>query len=267
MKTVKIQGSLGDQLFGLAFARSAAIVSEAPVALDLSRYAADPDGRGFELTAFAQSLGAFLIAHRPILASPATHVLSQVAPLPGFIRERRPPASERALRALIERGGYFSGQWRDEAYILDADRFRLQVRRLIADKGRRAAAGAVVLHYGADEAERVRRKGRAPTLRFYAEALGRIEQETGPVGEVVLVSDQPGLAQRRLEGLGRRIVPADHESDWEDLALMVRARALVLGKASLGWWGGFCSEARMVIYPRSDRYAPHPAPAARFLRL
>jgi hypothetical protein len=267
VKTVKIQGGLGNQLFCLAFARSAAIVAEAPVALDLSSYESDAYGRGFELRDFVQTLGAFVLAHRPLAGSRAAHALARLAPLPGFVAERRPPRDEAALRALLERGRYFSGYWQDEAYILDPERFRRGVRRLIEDRGRRAAAGAVVIHYRTYKEERRRSARRTPPAVFFADAIARIERDSGPVDEIVLVSDDIALARQRLGDLGRPIVSPAHETHWEDLSLMVRARGLILTNSSFSWWGGFCSEARTIVYPRPDRYVHYPKPAARFVRL
>ncbi len=267
MKTVKIQGGLGNQLFGLAFARSAAIVAEAPVALDLSSYQSDKYGRGFELRDFVQSLGAFVLAHRPLAGSRAAHVLAGLAPLPAFVAERRPPRDETALRALLARDGYFSGYWQDEAYILDADRFRRQVRRLIEDRGPRAPSGAVVIHYRTYKEERRRRARRTPPAIFFTDAIARIERDSGPVDEIVLVSDDVDLARRRLGDLGPPIVTPRQETAWDDLCLMVRARGLILTNSSFSWWGGFCSEAQTIVYPRPDRYVHYPRPAARFVRL
>jgi hypothetical protein len=267
MKAVRIQGGLGSQLFGLAFARSAAIVCEGPVALDLSSYARDTHGRGFELKDFARSLGALVITHRPWSGARATHLISRVAPLPGFVREARAPASPAALRALIERGNYFSGDWRDEAYIADAERFRVQVRRLVETQAPRAPAGTVVIHYRTYKEERRRAARRTPPARYFVEALSLIERQTGPVSEVVLVSDDTALARSRLGDLGWPVVTLQAETAWNDLALMARAKALVLTNSSFSWWGGFVSDARCIVYPRPDRYVHYPRPAQGFVRL
>lgn len=267
MKTVKIQGGLGNQLFGLAFARSVAIASQQPVALDLSSYERESYGRGFELAEFSRGLGAFVPGHRPLAGSRIAHVAARFLPAPGYVAERRRPASETALRALVARGDFFSGYWQDEAYMLESDRFRLQTRRLFETQGRHAPAGLVVIHYRTYKEERRRRAARTPPGRFFAEAIERIEAETGPVSEVVLISDDISLARRRLGDLGRPIVDLDQGDAWFDLAVMVRARALVLTNSSFSWWGGFCSQARAVIYPRADGYAHYPRPSERFVVL
>lgn len=267
MKTVKIQGGLGNQLFGLAFARSVAIIDEGPVGLDLSSYEHDRYGRGFELRDFARSLGAFVDVHRPMAGARLTHAAARIAPIPGYVVERRAPAGEAALRALIRRGRYFSGYWQDEAYMADAGRLGRQVRGWIEANGRRAASGAVVIHYRTYKEERRRRARRTPPSRYFAEAIDRIERDSGPVGEVTLISDDVELARRRLGDIGRPLVCPDHEGAWEDLALMVRARGLILTNSSFSWWGGFCSRARCVVYPRPDRYVHYPRPAEGFVRL
>ncbi|MBV8681988.1 MAG: alpha-1,2-fucosyltransferase [Caulobacteraceae bacterium] len=267
MKTVKIQGGLGNQLFGLAFARSVAIVSQRPVALDLSSYERDRYGRGFELAEFSRNLGAFVPSHRPLAGSPLAHIAARFMPTPGFVAERKRPADEAALRALVGKGDFFSGYWQDEAYMLEVERLRLQTRRLFETRGRHAPAGLVVIHYRTYQEERRRRARRTPPGRFFADALDQIEAKTGPVSEVALISDDVGLARRRLGDLGRPIIELDQPDAWSDLAVMVRARALVLSNSSFSWWGGFCSAARAVIYPSPDGYAHYPRPSARFIVL
>lgn len=267
MKTVKIQGGLGNQLFGLAFARSVAIATGQPVALDLSSYERDAFGRGFELAEFSRSLGAFVPAHRPLAGSRLAYRAARFLPAPGFVAERRRPTNEATLRALVKRGAFFSGYWQDEAYMLDPERLRLQTRRLFETRGRHAPAGHVVIHYRTYKEERSRRARRTPPGRYFADALERIEAETGAVREVVLLSDDVDLARRRLGDLGRPIVELDQPDAWSDLALMVRARALILTNSSFSWWGGFCAGARTVIYPRADGYAHYPWPSERFVVL
>jgi hypothetical protein len=264
IKTVKIQGGLGNQLFGLAFARSVAIFDEGPVALDLASYEREPYGRRFELMDFARSLGAFVMAHRPLTGARLTHAAGRLLPLPGFVAEGRRPRDEAALREMVSRGRYFSGYWQDEAFMADAARFRAQVRRLMEARGPRAPTGAVVIHYRTYKEERRRRARRTPPGRFFVEALDLIERRVGAVDEVVLVSDDPALARGRLGDLGRRVVTPEPASPWEDLALMARARGLILTNSSFSWWGGFCSDAPCVVYPRPDGYAHYPKPSARF---
>lgn len=267
MKTVKIQGGLGNQLFGLAFARTVAIGSQRPVALDLSSYERDRYGRGFELAEFARSLGAFVPSHRPLAGSPIAHATARFLPTPGFVVERRRPRSEAELRALVKKGDFFSGYWQDEAYMLDAARLRLQIRRLFETLGRHAPGDLVAIHYRTYKEERRRRARRTPPGRFFVEALERIEADSGPVREVALISDDVALARRRLGDLGRPIVEVAQPDAWADLALMVRARALILTNSSFSWWGGFCSGAKTVIYPRPDGYVHYPRPSERFVML
>jgi Glycosyl transferase family 11 len=267
MKTVKIQGGLGNQLFGLAFARSVAITSRQPVALDLSSYERDRYGRGFQLVDFARSLGAFVPSHRPLAGSPLAHAAARLLPTPGFVVERRRPTGEAELRALVEKGDFFSGYWQDEAYMLDAERLRLQIRRMFETLGRHAPGGLVVIHYRTYKEERRRGARRTPPGRFFVDALQRVEADSGPVREVALISDDVALARRRLGDLGRPIVELGRTDAWADLALMARARALILTNSSFSWWGGFCSGARTVIYPRADNYVHYPQPSGRFVVL
>ena len=267
MKTVKIQGGLGNQLFGLAFARTVAIVSQQPVALDLSSYERDRYGRGFELAEFSRSLGAFVPSHRPLAGSPFAHMAARLLPTPGFVSERKRPANPAALRALVRKGDFFSGYWQDEAYMLEVERLRLQTRRLFETRGRHAPEGLVVIHYRTYKEERRRRARRTPPARYFADALERIEADTGRVAEVALISDDVDLARRRLGDLGRAVVELDQTDAWSDLAAMVHAKALILTNSSFSWWGGFCSGARTVTYPKSDGYAHYPSPSERFIVL
>jgi hypothetical protein len=114
MKTVRMQGGLGNQLFCLAFARSVARLSASPVGIDLAAFGADRYGRTFALRDLALALGDFRLVRRPL-----ADWLPRAMPLPGRVREGTPPADESALAALVARGAYFNGYWQDERYIAD----------------------------------------------------------------------------------------------------------------------------------------------------
>ena len=48
------------------------------------------------------------------------------------------------------------------------------------------------------------------------------------------------------------------------MALMLRARALILTNSTFSWWGGYCGHADRVLYPPRGALFHYAAPAARF---
>ena len=97
MKTVKIQGGVGNQLFGLAFAHSLAELSDERVALDIAGYDGDRYGHRFLVANLAQSLG-FEICRRPWLANRFTSALASRLPAPGYHAETRGRAASKPWR-------------------------------------------------------------------------------------------------------------------------------------------------------------------------
>jgi hypothetical protein len=82
--------------------------------------------------------------------------------------------------------------------------------------------------------------------------------------EITLISDRPESARRMLESFGAQVRIYDSGSAYGDFSAMVHARNLILTNSSFSWWGGFCSEAETVLYPRNDGFFHYPAPARRF---
>jgi hypothetical protein len=125
----------------------------------------------------------------------------------------------------------------------------------------------VAIHYRTYKEERRPERRRAPGGEYVRGALARIEARLGPAKQILLVSDDPDLAQERLGDLGRSITLVRGGGALDDLALLMKARALILTNSSFSWWGGYCGQAAMVVYPRREGYFHYPAPAARFERL
>ena len=267
MKTVKMQGGLGNQLFCLAFAHSVARIARSAVALDLSAFGADRHGRAFDLRDLALSVGDFHFVERPLMSARVTTALMRALPLPGYVSETRPPETPLELAALIACGDYFNGYWQDERYVADPDAFIEHTRRFAFERAAAAPARAVVIHYRTYKEEVRPENRRVPGGAYFREALARIEVRMGPQTEILLVSDDPILAMERIGDIGRPIRPVTGGGTWDDMALLMRARALILSNSSFSWWGGFCGEAELTIYPRRDGFFHYPAPAARFLCL
>jgi hypothetical protein len=261
---VKIQGGIGNQLFGLAFAHSVSRLGNGPVTLDVASYGADRYGRAFELEALGRSLGASAIGRWPLRGGRLVTALAAVVAPPGYVRERAPPADEAALAALIARGTYFNGYWQDEAYLAAPDVIRARVREHTLARGGPASSREVVIHYRTYKEDRSPAGRRTPGPDYAREALARIEARLGRAREVCLVSDDPDLAREKLGDIGRPLTVVAGAGPWADLALLTRARALILTNSSFSWWGGFCGEAELVTYPRRDGYVHYPIPAARF---
>ena len=265
MRTVKIQGGLGNQLFGLGFARTVMRLSGEPVALDLAAYGSDRYGRGFDTGPLAARLGDFTLTRRPWRGGRIATALLRHAPWPGNVSETAPPGDTAALAALAAKGRYFNGYWQDERYIADPPPLIEAVREFVIEKAGAAERTTVALHYRSYREEIRPDAAGTPDRGYFAAALARIEARLGEVDDIVLVSDDPALARARIGDLGRPILDAPPAGPWADLRLLMRARALILSNSSFSWWGGYCGEAEIAVYPRRGRLFHYPAPAARFV--
>lgn len=267
MKTIKIQGGIGNQLFGLALAHSATLASREPVALDLAAYASDRYGHTFVLEDLTRDLGNFRRVHRPVMGARLTTALTRAIPLPGYVSEGAPPGDRAALAALIAKGSYFNGYWQNEAYIAAPEVLAARTREVVFRRAGPSAARDIVIHYRTYKDEIRLRARRTPGADYVRAALAHIESTLGQPAEVALVSDDPALALRILGDVGRTITVAASADPWDDLAHLMSAQALVLTNSSFSWWGGFCGPAKVVVYPRPDGFFHYPMPAARFVCL
>jgi hypothetical protein len=266
MKVVRVQGGLGNQLFCLAFARSVALVTGAPVGLDVASYGADPYGHHFTLAEMARDLGVFEIVRHPWRSSRPRRLLGRLIRTGSFVAEGEAPAGPTALEALVRRGVYFDGYWQNEAYILDIEGFRGAFRREIARRAAPAVPRPTVIHYRTYKEERLSWARGVPSPDFFRRALGRIAE--GAAGsDVYLISDDLDFALARLGDIGAPVQALRGGSPWDDMALMVAARNLILTNSSFSWWGGLCSDAAKIFYPANQGFTHYPWPAARFIQI
>ena len=267
MRTVKIQGGLGNQLFGLAFARSLRLADGGPVALDVASYRWDKYGRRFMVGEIAERIGELPIVQRPLLAHRLSSAAARLAPVavPGFNRET-PPGEGFDLSALAGRQGYFDGYWQDEAYILGGEAWP----SLFGDFVRARAAPSkdpadLVIHYRTYKEENHPAFSLAPGRDYFLRALEVVEKSVPSRSDIVLVSDDAALALDRIGDIGRGVVVRDSGGWADDMALMLDARALILTNSSFSWWAGYCGRADVVTYPRRGRLFHYPRPAARYI--
>ena len=268
MRTVKIQGGLGNQLFGLAFARSLTLATGSPVALDVASYRWDKFGMTFTIGEIADRIGGLTVVERPWLGNRLTSAAMRRAPfdLGLFTSETLPLPADFDFGVYAGRQGYFDGYWQHEAYILDggawSDLFGAFVSaRAVADE-----RDAVVLHYRTYKEENHPVFSRTPERDYFLDAIAAVERGSGRVSKLVLVSDDPELALDRLGDLGREIVIRGRRGWADDMALMLNARALILTNSSFSWWAGYCGRAGVVTYPTRRRLFHYPIPAGRFVR-
>ena len=267
MKVVRIQGGLGNQLFGLAFARSVALIGGGPVGLDLTSYGADAYGRRFLLAEFADDLGLFQQVERPWLGSRPRRLLGRLAPTPAYVSEGEAPTSADALAAMISRGSYFDGYWQNQAYIHDFAGFRAAVAGLIRSKSSRQEVCDVVIHYRTYKEERRPTARLVPASAYFRDALARIAEGGHDASSAVLISDDLSLARERLGDIGATMRTVAAATAWDDLSLMLEARALILTNSSFSWWGGACAETATVFYPRAQGFTHYATPARQFICL
>lgn len=232
MRTVRLRGGLGNQMFGLAFAHSLGHLTGAPVAIDVSGFSRDRHRRAFMTADLAADLGLSVGSGRPPLFS-------------GRVRESRAPVD---IAALARLGHYFDGYWHDEDYIADPVTIRARTRAFLDVRGGRAAAHDIVIHHRAYREEPFPARRRGPSPDYVARAIDLIERRQGATADIVSVSDDPPGAD-----------------PFADMTLMLNARALILANSSFSWWAGYCGDATTVTYPERGGAFHYPAPAARFM--
>ena len=270
LRTVKIQGGLGNQLFGIAFARSVALATQAPVALDVASFGGYRYGHRFMVGDLADRIGGLPIVRRSLLGHRLTSAVMRRARLapPGYVAEPATLANDFDLSSFAHRKGYFDGYWQDETYVLDASTLGGWVRDFVrARSGGRPTPGAAVIHYRTYREEDHPRYSRTPEQQYFRDSVAAVEQVCGGLSEILLVSDDPDLALARLGDLGCPVIPVVDQGWAGDLQLMLSARALILSNSSFSWWGGFCGVADIVTYPARGQLYHYPMPARRFLTL
>ncbi len=258
MRTVKVQGGLGNQFFCLGFANTVARLTGETVALDLASFGADRYGHHFDLGPLAERLEMPLV-RRPVLSSrAATAVMRRVA-LPGYVSDRPPPSDR---NAIARAGRYFNGYWQDEAWLDPA--FRDIARDfLLAQAGPGPCRGVVIHCRTYREELRPDRRG-VPDAAWFARCLDRLDHLGVDTGDIALISDYPTLALARIGDVGRPIRTVTGGTAWTDMGLLLRARYLVLTNSTFSWWGGWCGDAAITLYPAKGRLFHYAAPASRF---
>lgn len=264
MKTVRLHGGLGNQLFTLAFAHTVACLTGERVGLDVASFGADAYGRAFILAPLAGDLGGFDVVRRPVFSARPVRWLGRLIPSAVYRAEGAAPADFVSLKALVSSAAYFDGYWQNEIYMADPEAFRAAARRLIAGQASPQPQRQVVIHYRTYKEERRPQAQTVPDPEFFRRALAQIQATSGGVGDVALVSDDPDLALERLGDIGAPVRPVTGGSPWDDMALLMGARHLILSNSSFSWWGGFCSEADQIFYPQRRGMTHYPWPAGRF---
>ena len=256
-----MQGGLGNQLFCLGFAHTVARLTGEPVALDLASFGADRYGHDFDLAPLAESLG-MTLTRKPVLSSRPVTALMRRIPAPGYVSDRSAPPDAGDRAALVRSGRYFNGYWQDEAWL--GDDFRRIARDFLLAKAGPGPSRGVVIHCRTYK-EEVRPDRRAvPDADWFARAFATLDALGVDRADVALISDDPTLALSRLGEVGRAIQPVTGGTAWTDMALMLRARALILTNSTFSWWGGWSGEAETILYPAKGALFHYAAPARRF---
>lgn len=253
-----MQGGLGNQLFCLGFAHALAKRTGEAVALDIASYGADRYGHGFDLAPLADRLG-MPLTRRPVLSSRvATKIMPRLG-MRGYVGDVAGPLGAQAF----ENGRYFNGYWQDEAH-LDPE-FRDIARAFLLEQGGDGPSPEVVIHCRTYR-EEVRPERRAvPDRDWFLRCLSVLADKGADLDDIVLISDDPALALTHIGEVGHAIRTAPDGDAWTDMAMMLRARELVLTNSSFSWWGGYCGEAETILYPPKGALFHYAAPASRFI--
>ena len=255
MRTIRLRGGLGNQLFGLAFAHSVGTLTGEPVRIDLSAYDRDRYHRAFQTRDLAVDLGVPIGSGRSLRAALRGWLFA------GQVVERHPPHD---LADLARRGRHFDGYWQNEVYIADPQTVRERTRAFLVAKGGVATVHDIVIHHRsyAEELSPTRR-GSAST-DYLRRAITFIEGRHGHTGDIVLVSDNPSRAGEWLGDLESRVTILDRGGAFSDMALLLRARSLILANSSFSWWAGYCGDVTTITYPERGDAFHYPEPTRRF---
>jgi hypothetical protein len=263
MKTVRIQGGLGNQLFGFAFAHSLRKVTREIVKLDIGGYHYDYYGRQFELDSLIAECTSLEKVNRRLLNTRLAMAAARV--LAGFVvSEGPPPKTEVGLTNLFGEGSYFLGYWQSERYILCPEEVCSKIRQFIASKSGPVDSHEVVIHFRSYNEELTESRRAAPSAEYFSSAL-RALAGTEPIRKIIVVSDDTVQARRILEPHVPNLDVLETRNHYIDFATIMSARRLILSNSSFSWWAGYCSQARDIIYPiRGDQFH-YPAPAQKFI--
>jgi hypothetical protein len=199
MRTVRLRGGLGNQLFGLAFAHSVKHLGGEPVAVDVSGYGRDRYRRAFVTADLAHDLG-LQVMSRPSLGTALRRL-----PFRGRVVEGRSPAR---LADLARRGRHFDGYWQDERYIAAQESIRTRTRKFLDSKSAAADAHDIVIHQRVYREETIPARRGGPSTDYVARATDLVERRQGPTRDIVVISDA--------------VAGAD---PFADMAVLLRARA------------------------------------------
>lgn len=262
MKTVKMQGGLGNQLFCLGFAHTVARLTGETVALDLASFGADRYGHDFDLRPLAERLG-MLLTRRPLLSSRFVTAAMRRIIVSSYVNDHAPPPADQARQgALVGAGRYFNGYWQNEAWLDPA--FREIARDFLLTRAGPGPTRGVVIHCRTYKEEvRPERRG-VPDRNWFSRCLDRLASAGADLGDIALISDDPVLALAHIGDIGRPIQAVTGGTAWTDMGLLLRARAHVLTNSSFSWWGGWCGEAAPTLYPAKGALFHYPSPASRF---
>ncbi len=239
MRMVRLRGGLGNQLFGLAFAHSVKHLGGEPVAVDVSGFRRDRYRRAFVTADLAFDLGL------QVMSRPSLRGALRWLPFRGQVMEGRSPAR---LGDLARHGRHFDGYWQDEAYIAVADTIRVRTRRFLDSMSDGAKAHDIVIHHRSYREEAIPSRRRGPSPEYVARATDLIQEHHGGTSDIVVISDDtPGA------------------DPLADMAVLLKARALILANSSFSWWAGYCGDAATVTYPKREGAFHYPTPARRFV--
>lgn len=230
---IRIQGGLGNQLFGIAAAQSLAWRLDVPVKIDLSIVEKDPN-RKFEL----EPLGYSRIPSGRTSHSPRFREVS-------FNFDSRWPSI--AVPVTLE--GYFQS-WKyfqpDSSRVRDmfvsllktATVSEFHVRPFVAVHARRGdfLEPRTLAYHG------------VCSTGYFVNAIQRIRQMVGQL-PVTVFSDDQGFAAT-LAGLVEDATAAPSEPTLVSLARMSRASAHIISNSTFSWWSAWLAGSPTVVAPR-----------------
>ncbi len=277
LKTVRLMGGLGNQMFQYAFGCRLEAESRQPVQFDTtSGFRHDHFGRRFSLGAFKGQI--FQVDNTTIpfgVSWPSPwHRLAKLAwgALPGSLQkvtyERRPFNFDPEVLLRPTSAKYYFGYWQNPDYFLSLRQELLQdfsirqpvshaIGALMNEMQRQRSISVHVRLYrdrGADgkliPSARVYH-GACP-VEYYGEAVKRISPRNGSICYVF--SDDPQVAKNelRLPFPCRYVADLVECSDAEQMMLMAACQHHVISNSTFGWWGAWLGQnpEKIVVAPK-----------------
>lgn len=245
--TIRLQGGLGNQMFGAAAALALARRLDARLVFDLGSFPSDPK-RGYELAPFGIEAG-LIEAGTPRTGGVLQRLMPGRAGVVRHWRERHFHYDEsfEDLTGSVHLSGYLQSPryFRDAAahvrHAFDLAPLVTPAGREIAGQARAAGERAIAVHirrgdYLSDP--KAAAVHNSVDSGYYARALGLLTRMV-PDAAIFVVSDEPAAVPEVLGERARDAFVCAGNSAFDDMYLISACRHRIIANSSFSWWGAW----------------------------